>query len=168
MNSKNDPQQRDLHLGVLFHGLKVSFGLGLLAVFVIGIVFNGFSLQPAIENPVLFLVPVALRASTLLVTGYATAALALYEEVPVNLHVVVLGFFFMLVDSFGSSVAVTGTPQLQASLQFFTWLFMLLTIPLMLMGARWAVHRENSRVPMRSWLADDAPARQPLDSEANQ
>ena len=156
MNKKDDPQQHDIHIGVLFHGFGVWLGMALLAILLTGLAFEGFSLKAVNDNPALLLVPAALSVITLIATGYATASMAYSEEVPVNLHVIVLGFFFMVLHLTLNSLPATGAAPVQANLQLYSRFFMLLTVPLMLIGARWAVRNATPSKQVKSWLADEA------------
>ena len=164
MASKDDPQRHDIHVGVLFHGFGVWLGMALLAILLTGLAFEGFSLKAVSENPALLFVPIALSAITLIVTGYATANMAYYEEVPANLHVIVLGFFFMLLHLAANTLPVAIVHPAQANLQLYSRFFMLFTIPLMLIGARWAMRNVAASKQVKSWLTDDAPGKDHADS----
>lgn len=153
----NDPQRHDIHLGVLLHGFGVFLGAGLVSALLAGIVLEGFGLKALVENPGLILVPVSLAVITMIVVGYAVGASAYHEEVPVNLQVFTLGALLLLLHFAIYSSLYDRMLLSEKTALFLYWrLVMFFTIPIMLIGARWALRRETARKPVKSWLADDA------------
>ena len=120
-------QPRDIHLGVLLIGCATALGMFCLDGVLSTLLYAG-RIDPI----------------GLLVVGYVTGRTAIKENVPPNLHVLLLGFFLMQVSMLNMWLQNIMSPEEVVETLRYWVLLTLFIIPLLLLGAGIARRKNNS------------------------
>lgn len=140
MDSQGDPQQRDLHIGVLIIGCATALGLFCLEMVLGAVPFIGLS------GPLRWIYQVF----ALVILGYVTGRTAMSEKALPNLHVVVLGFFLMQAQMLAFLLNYIMSPD-EAMGIFHASTLTFFIIPLMLLGC--GVARMKNRARQQAGLS---------------
>ena len=132
-------QPRDIHLGVLLIGCATALGMFCLDGVLSTLLYAG-----RIDPIGLVVLPALLPVLGLLVVGYVTGRTAIKENVPPNLHVLLLGFFLMQVSMLNMWLQNIMSPEEVVETLRYWVLLTLFIIPLLLLGAGIARRKNNS------------------------